>query len=84
MELPDISPLAGLTKLEFVVLEDLNLADLSPLAGMTRMWNLAISQNRIRDLSPLSGMTGLVWLRAVDNQSPGWAARRRTSRPRKS
>ena len=52
----DISPLAGLTKLE--TLYHNSISDLSPLAG-SKLETLYLSNNSISDLSPLVANTGL-------------------------
>ena len=67
-DIPDISPLAGLTNLKTLYLNP-NLdyfkihIDLSPLAGLTNLETLWIPNYIISDISPLSGLTKLKFLR---------------------
>ena len=49
-----IAPLADLTKLETLVLQNNLICDLSPLAGLRKLRYLNCYSNRIKDLSPLS------------------------------
>lgn len=65
----DISPLAGLTKLEqlFICCDD--ISDINALAGMTNMRNLWIWGNgSISDISALAGMTQMEYLWMKGNQ----------------
>jgi Leucine-rich repeat (LRR) protein len=56
----DISPLAGLTKLQRLDLDyNWNLSDISPLAGMVDMVELDINDTSVTDLSPLVNMSKL-------------------------
>ncbi len=57
----DLSPLAGLTQLNHLVLYSASpISDLSPLAGLTPLNHLELRQARnISDLSPLAGLTQL-------------------------
>ena len=55
----DLSPLAGLTKLEEIIIGSANLSDLTPLAGLTGLRKLHLWNNDISDLSPLAGLTEL-------------------------
>ena len=55
-EIPDISPLAGLTGLTRLSLEDNDISDISPLAGLTNLKWLAVQNNKIVDFSPLDGL----------------------------
>ena len=74
MEIADLSPLAGLTKLQSleVPLGGENVGvDLSPLAGLTDLRTLRTGSN-VTDLSPLSGLTGL---RELDLTYGGYSAR---------
>ncbi len=62
----DISPLAGLTKLEGLSICCDDVADISTLAGMTNMKGLWIWGNgRITDISALAGMTNMedLWIK---------------------
>lgn len=67
-EVFDISPLASLTKLEYLYVCDANISDISALAGMTNMKDLWIWGNNISDISALSGMTQLESLWMKNNQ----------------
>lgn len=68
-EVFDISPLAGLTKLERLYVCCTNIADISALADMTDMKDLWIWGNRnITDISALSGMTQMESLWIKGNQ----------------
>ena len=74
MEIADLSPLAGLTKLQSleVPLGGENVGvDLSPLAGLTDLRTLRTGSN-VTDLTPLSGLTGL---RELDLTYGGYSAR---------
>jgi formylglycine-generating enzyme required for sulfatase activity len=63
----DITPLAGLTNLQWLDLWSNNISDLSPLAGLTNLTRLGLSNNNISDLTPLAGLTNLEWVYLVDN-----------------
>lgn len=58
----DASPLAGLTNLRRLDLEDVKLTDISPLAGLTNLTHLDLNGNNITDISPLAGLTKLDYL----------------------
>ncbi len=64
----DISPLAGLTKLECLYVCCTNINDISALAGMTNMKDLWIWGNNITDISALAGMTQMESLWIKGNQ----------------
>jgi internalin A len=64
----DISPLAGLTKLEFLYVCCDNISDISALSGMTGMKDLWIWGNNISDISALAGMTQIESLWIKGNQ----------------
>ena len=62
----DLSPLAGLTKLERLFVCCDNISDISALSGMTNMRELWIwGNNNITDISALSGMTQMndLWIK---------------------
>lgn len=67
-EVFDISPLAGLTKLECLYVCCANISDISALAGMTSMKDIWIWGNHITDISALAGMTQMESLWMKDNQ----------------
>ncbi|HEY2841914.1 MAG TPA: leucine-rich repeat domain-containing protein [Pirellulales bacterium] len=55
----DITPLAGLTKLESLYLRNSQIRDLTPLAGLTNLQELIIYVNPVSDLKPLAGLKNL-------------------------
>lgn len=58
----DISPLAGLTKLQYLHLRSNSISDISPLAELTSLMDLGLSNNVIVDISPLAELTNLTGL----------------------
>ena len=60
----DLSPLAGLTRLTKLGLENNSIANISPLAGLTNLTDMEIGGNKITDVSSLAGLTKLtlLWL----------------------
>ena len=48
-QIKDVTPLAGLTKLELLWLHDNQITDLSPLAGLTKLIRLNLDGNPIPD-----------------------------------
>lgn len=60
----DITPLAGLNKLEYLELFTNRITDLTPLAGLTELRHLNLCNNRITDASPLYNLTNLerLWI----------------------
>ena len=63
----DLSPLAGLTKLEVISINRANISELTPLAGLTNLKELHFDGNDISDISPLAGLTGLIRLNLRGN-----------------
>ncbi len=63
----DISPLAGLTKLQYLYLRSNSISDISPLAGLTGLMDLDLSSNAIVDTSPLAELTNLTQLSLSGN-----------------
>ncbi len=63
----DVTPLAGLTNLRTLILNQNRIADVSPLAGLVNLQELDIHHNEIRDVSPLAGMTKLWRLALREN-----------------
>ena len=55
----DLTPLAGLPKLEQLFVSHSNIRDLSPLAGLINLELIQMSGALISDLSPLAGLTKL-------------------------
>jgi len=70
----DISPLAHLTHLKTVLLDETNVEDLSPLAQLTNIENLDLMHTNVKDLSPLAALKNLnrleLWGTRVANISP--------------
>ena len=59
----DLSPLAGLTQLNYLKLHNAyNISDLSLLAGLTNLSELNLGNTSVSDLSPLAGLTQLNYL----------------------
>ena len=63
----DISPLAGLTTLTRLNLNDNSISDISALSGMTSMRDLYLDNNSVSDISVLSGMTSMFILNMKNN-----------------
>ena len=71
----DISPLAHLTQLSFLRLNDCwTIDDISPLAHLTQLKVLDLDRNLIVDISPLAGLTALesldIRFNQIENLSP--------------
>ena len=64
----DISPLAELTNLGWLILDNNEISDISPLAGLTNLEQLDLQVNKISDISPLAGLTNLRWI-TLDNNN---------------
>ena len=73
-KLSDLTPLAGLTNIEYLYLGNNNISDLTPLKGLTNLRTLSLGYNNISDLTPLAGLTNLeyLWLTRnnISNLSP--------------
>jgi hypothetical protein len=66
----DISPLASLTKLKRLELDqNRKISDITPLAGLTELEWLNLSDNMITDISPLLNLTKLKYLNLRYNQN---------------
>ena len=63
----DLTPLAGLTKMRWIVLTRNAVSDLSPLAGLVNLRELYLGGNAVTDISVLSSLTELVYLYLWDN-----------------
>ena len=63
----DLSPLAELTNLTLLWLNDNSISDISPLTGLTNLTHLGLYSNSISDISPLAGLTQLTYLDIEDN-----------------
>ena len=60
----DVSPLAKLTALKVLYLENNIISDVSPLAGLTNLERLDLENNAISDFSPLEKLpekTSIIW-----------------------
>ena len=57
--LSDISPLAGLTKLRILSLNNNRISDISPLATLINLEGLGLQFNNISDISPLANLQKL-------------------------
>jgi internalin A len=68
VDISDISPLAGLTKLQRLWLDQIKVSDLSPLSGLKSLEFLSITDAQVSDIGPLSGLTNLVRLLLPYNQ----------------
>lgn len=55
----DISPLSGLTQLEYLVLHKNPVRDLSPLSGLTKLNYLNLDETQTTDISALCGLVNL-------------------------
>ncbi|RYD33608.1 MAG: leucine-rich repeat domain-containing protein, partial [Verrucomicrobiaceae bacterium] len=60
--LSDLTPLAGLTQLFYLDLENNRIIDIAPLSGLVNMEYLQVKDNQITTLTALSGMTKLAHL----------------------
>ena len=65
----DILPLANLTNLEEVTLENCGISDISILANFAKLQRLYLENNHIEDFSPLAGLTNLRELRIRNNRA---------------
>ncbi|MCL2784953.1 MAG: leucine-rich repeat domain-containing protein [Propionibacteriaceae bacterium] len=63
----DLTPLAALTGLVSLALENGQIHDLTPLAGLTKLTYLDLSGNRIETLTGLEGLINLTTLDVADN-----------------
>ncbi len=67
-QIADLTPIAGLSRLQSVTLANNKITDLSPVAKLEKMQLLDVSGNQIADLSPIAAMENLRTLYAADNQ----------------
>jgi internalin A len=63
-----LSPLANLTRLKSLYLQNNWIAVISPLGNLTSLRLLSLWGNEIRDISPLADLTGLTQLYLASNQ----------------
>ena len=66
-QITDLTPLSGMTELEFLTLNRGNVADLSVLSKMARLRHLSLNNNRTSDLRPLSALSDLSSLSLTGN-----------------
>ncbi len=62
-----IAPLAALTQLTELILNDNQISDLKPLAALTQLTKLYLKGNQISDLKPLAALTQLTKLDLDNN-----------------
>ena len=67
-QIDDLSPLAGLEKLQVVLLDNNQITDLRPLSGLSNLEALNLANNQITDLTPLQTLEGLKELNLSNNQ----------------
>ncbi|MBN1362030.1 MAG: leucine-rich repeat domain-containing protein [Sedimentisphaerales bacterium] len=58
-DISDLSPLAGLTELDSIVINNNQIGDVSALSGLTKLTHLDVHDNQISSISALSGLTNL-------------------------
>ena len=58
-DLSDVTPLASLTSLEILNLDDTQVKDLTPLANLTKLESLSLSSTPVQNVKPLAGLTKL-------------------------
>lgn len=63
----DITPLAGLTKLTRLEVDNHHIRDITPLAGLTNLTYLGLNSNDIEDISPLANLKNLQVLYLTEN-----------------
>jgi internalin A len=69
-QIAELTPLAGLTKLEILYLRENKITDLTPLAAVTELGRLNLRENQITDLSPLAELSELKKLHLHGNPIP--------------
>ena len=62
----DLTPISGLTQLEYLNIGGKNLSDLSPIANLTNIKGLALGNSPITDLSPIANLTQLEGISFID------------------
>ena len=58
-DLSDVTPLASLTSLEILNLDDTQVKDLTPLANLTKLESLSLSSTPVQNVKPLAGLAKL-------------------------
>ena len=66
-QISDLTPLAGLTELQYLGLVGCQIRDITPLAGLTNLTWLDLYENDISDVSPLANLTQLQILQIYQN-----------------
>lgn len=66
-KITNISPLANLKSLKYLVIMNANISDISPLASLTSINNLSLYNNNITDISALANLKSLKYLTISDN-----------------
>ena len=61
-QVSDLSPLANLTKLEWLYLNITPVSEVTPLAKLTKLELLDLDNTQVNDVSPLAKLTKLEWL----------------------
>jgi len=61
-QITNLTPIACLTNLERLYLDDAQVTDLQPLAGLTSLEILFLETTPVNDLTPFAGLTNLKWL----------------------
>jgi internalin A len=61
-EIRDIKPLASLTKLTELHLNNNQISDIKPLASLTNLTHLHLQENQISDIKPLKSLSKLTSL----------------------
>jgi hypothetical protein len=64
----NLKPLAGLTELEELILQDTRISDLTPLSELRSLKRLEIRGSQVADLAPLANLTQLETLVLTDSQ----------------
>lgn len=64
----DLTPLAGLTQLEELLIKETPVSDLTPLAGLTSLTRLHLVFDQVTDVRPLQSLTKLSNLELQGNQ----------------
>ena len=67
-QVTDVTPLARLTKLEELFLDDTHVRDVTPLAALKKLRILQLEGTRVKDVTPLAGLTRLQLLDLRDTQ----------------
>ena len=66
-KISDIKPLASLTNLTVLDLDNNQISDIKPLASLTNLTLLVLRNNQISDIKPLQSLTRLTELRLSGN-----------------